>query len=108
MSDDSQQTRRPLKLSLKKDAALTVDWSDGNTSIYPIAYLRRYCPCAACKIRRENPPKSRLNILDGDFSKPLVVASAEPVGNYAIRIHWSDNHASGIYSYTYLGEIAPR
>jgi DUF971 family protein len=98
----------PLKLSLKKDTALTIEWSNGQTSVYPIAYLRKYCPCAACKIERANPPKSRLNVLKGDFSKPLSVASAESVGNYAIRLHWSDNHASGIYSYTYLGEIAPQ
>ena len=57
--------------------------------------------------RTVNPPKSRLHVLKGDFSKPLSVVSAEPVGNYAIRLHWSDNHASGIYSYTYLSEISP-
>lgn len=98
---------RPLKLSLVKDAALTVDWAGGKTSVYPIAYLRRHCPCAACRLERDGPPKPRLNVLKGDFSRPLAVVSAEAVGNYAIRLHWSDKHASGIYSYTYLAEIAP-
>jgi len=98
----------PLKLSLQKDRQLTIDWSDGRQSVYPIAYLRRFCPCAACRVERDNPPKSRLHVLKGDFSKPLSVVSAEPVGNYAIRLHWSDNHASGIYSYAYLSEISPQ
>ncbi|MGN6725766.1 MAG: gamma-butyrobetaine hydroxylase-like domain-containing protein [Tepidisphaeraceae bacterium] len=29
------------------------------------------------------------------------------MGNYAIRLNWSDKHASGIYSFTYLREISP-
>jgi len=29
------------------------------------------------------------------------------VGNYAIRIDWSDDHGSGIYSFQYLREICP-
>ena len=32
---------------------------------------------------------------------------AEMVGNYAIRIDWSDGHASGIYSFQYLRDISP-
>ena len=108
MADTASTSPRPVKLSLEKDRQLTIEWTGGKTSVYPIAYLRKFCPCAACRIARDNPPKSRLNVLKGDFSKPLSVVSAEAVGNYAIRLHWSDNHASGIYSYTYLAEIAPQ
>ena len=97
----------PTRLQLEKDRQLTITWSDGNVSVYPLALLRKKCPCAACKVERENPPKSRLNILKGDFSGPLRVVSAEQVGNYAIRLAWSDKHASGIYSFAYLHEIAP-
>jgi DUF971 family protein len=30
------------------------------------------------------------------------------VGNYALRIDWSDTHGSGIYSFQYLREICPK
>jgi DUF971 family protein len=29
----------------------------------------------------------------------------EPVGNYALRIVWSDGHAAGIYSFDHLRRI---
>ncbi|HXS97388.1 MAG TPA: gamma-butyrobetaine hydroxylase-like domain-containing protein [Candidatus Limnocylindrales bacterium] len=32
--------------------------------------------------------------------------SVEPVGNYAIRINWSDGHNSGIYSSEHFREDA--
>jgi DUF971 family protein len=31
----------------------------------------------------------------------------EPVGNYALRINWSDGHNAGIYSYAHLRQICP-
>jgi len=100
-------TVTPSRLVLDKDRQLQVTWSDGKVSTYTLAMLRKNCPCAACKVQRENPPKTRLNILPGDHSGPLRVVSAEQVGNYAIRLNWSDKHASGIYSFTYLREISP-
>jgi len=30
----------------------------------------------------------------------------EPVGNYAVRIHFDDMHNSGIYSWRYFRELA--
>jgi len=38
---------------------------------------------------------------------PPSVLKAELVGNYALRIDWSDDHGSGIYSFEYLREISP-
>jgi DUF971 family protein len=99
----------PQKLQLKKDADLRVTWGDGAESVYPIAYLRARCPCASCKQLRESQSKSRLTVLPSSFatSGPIVAVRAEMVGNYALRIDWSDNHGSGIYSFAYLREIAP-
>jgi len=39
---------------------------------------------------------------------PLVAVDAEMVGNYAIRIRFSDGHDTGICSWGYLREIDPR
>jgi DUF971 family protein len=95
-------------MSLKKDSALTLTWPDGRVDVYPLNYLRAKCPCASCKQLRESQVKSRLTVLPAGFtSGPVHVKHAEMVGNYAIRIDWSDNHGSGIYSFSYLQEITP-
>jgi DUF971 family protein len=99
----------PLRLNLKKDEKLEIDWQDGHHSMYPISYLRTMCPCALCRTVREEKKakKTLLPILPGNFSEPLKALSAELVGNYAIQIDWSDKHGSGIYSFQYLREICP-
>jgi DUF971 family protein len=98
----------PIRLNLKKDEKLEIDWQDGRHSVYQIAYLRAMCPCAQCKAMREEQKKSKslLRVLPGNHSRPLTADSAEMVGNYAIRIDWSDQHGSGIYSFQYLREIS--
>ena len=97
----------PTKLNLKRDEMLSITWSDGRVSVYPISYLRSLCPCAACRIVREETSKKKnlLNILPGNYADPLSAVKAELVGNYALKIDWSDDHTSGIYSFEYLLEI---
>jgi DUF971 family protein len=110
----------PAKLDLKRDEKLEILWKDGRRSVYLLSYLRSMCPCAVCKMIRENRDphellapmpeagkKVSLSILPGNYSQPLSVLKAELVGNYAIKIDWSDEHATGIYSFEYLREIAP-
>jgi DUF971 family protein len=99
----------PTRLNLKKDEKLEIDWQDGHRSVYKISYLRSMCPCAQCKALKEEQRqrKSLLRILPGNYSKPLAATNAELVGNYALRIDWSDQHGSGIYSFEYLREISP-
>jgi DUF971 family protein len=103
----------PIRLNLVKDRQLEIDWQDGKRSVYAIAYLRSLCPCAQCKIVREGEKdtagkkKSLLTILPGNYSRPLTAVGAELVGNYALRIDWSDDHGSGIYSFRYLRDISP-
>src|SRR6185295_1995777 len=86
----------PKALDLKKDERLVVEWMDGGRSVYPISYLRTMCPCAMCRQVRDEraAKKSLLNILPGNFAEPLTAVGAELVGNYAIRIDWSDKHGS--------------
>ena len=109
----------PTRLNLKKDEKLEIEWRDGRRSTYSITYLRSMCPCAVCKgvrggyeghppaIGTATPKKTSLTILPGNYSTPLSALKAELVGNYALRIDWSDNHGSGIYSFEYLREISP-
>lgn len=99
---------RPKHLDLKKEKGLTVQWQDGTSSFYPIAYLRKLSPSADAKLLREEMAKNPLTVLPASTSdKPLTATGAELVGNYAIRILFSDGHDTGIYSWDYLREIDP-
>lgn len=100
----------PRHLDLKKDRGLTVEWEDGATSFYSITYLRRMSPSADMKMLRDEISKNPLTIVNprGEATGAAVVASgAEMIGNYAIRIEFSDGHGTGIFSWSYLREIDP-
>ncbi len=106
----------PTRLHLKRDQGLEVEWADGRKGYYTLQFLRSMCPCAQCRGVRDGEraaggaePKKKplLTILPGNYAKPLSVVGAEKVGNYALRIDWSDDHGSGIYSFQYLREICP-
>lgn len=100
---------RPQHLDLKRDHGLTVHWSDGKQSFYPIAYLRRMSPSAESKKLREELASNPLTVLPASAgaSGPLTAIDAEMVGNYAMKIRFSDGHETGIFSWTYLREIDP-
>ena len=101
----------PAKLDLKLDRGLTVEWADGTTSYYSIAYLRKMSPSAEMRQLREEQAKNPLTVLPASAAKAsagaLTALGAEMVGNYAIRIRFSDGHDTGIYSWEYLREIDP-
>ena len=48
-----------------------------------------------------NGPKPPAPIISDD----LNVTQADPVGRYAVRIHFSDGHSSGLYTWAYLREL---
>lgn len=101
---------QPTNLDLKQDQGLTITWDDGTTSFYPVAYLRRMSPSAEARDLRDKLAKNPLTVLpagSGGGAGTLRAIGAELVGNYAIRIRFSDGHHTGIYSWTYLREIDP-
>jgi len=98
----------PAHLDLRKDQGLEVVWSDGRRSFYPIGWLRRMSPSADARELRKQIAKNPLTVLPASVSGgPLVATGAELVGNYAIRITFSDGHATGLYSWEYLRKIDP-
>lgn len=103
----------PQKLQLKRNDSLRIEWSDGVLTVYPLAFLRTRCPCATCRSMRDVPigqpargKSLSLTVLPGGGGSGTEARAAELVGNYALRIEWSDGHDSGIYSFDYLREIA--
>lgn len=97
----------PTRIDLKKTEKLTVEFADGKVAEFSLSRLRTNCPCASCRASRDaqaSKPR-RLNVL-GTFDGEVTVVTAELVGNYALRLEWSDEHNSGIYSFEYLRELA--
>ncbi|MBC8340116.1 MAG: DUF971 domain-containing protein [Proteobacteria bacterium] len=100
----------PEHLDLDKERGLTVRWADGKESFYPIGYLRRMSPSAEMRELRDEQERNPLTVMPDNIAQhegPLVATSAELVGNYAIRIDFSDGHRTGIYSWEYLRGIDP-
>jgi len=109
-SDASNLNRdRPVHLDLKKDQGLTVKWGDGAVSFFPIRYLRAMSPSADARELRDQMASNPLAVIPPDVAqaldKPVTATDAQMVGNYALRIRFSDGHDTGLYSWTYLREI---
>ena len=99
---------RPVHLDLKRDRGLTIQWDDGSTSYYSILLLRRMSPSADARKVREELAKNPLTVLPSSLNNgPLIAEGADLVGNYAVRIKFSDGHDTGIYSWDYLRELDP-
>ncbi len=101
---------KPLHLDLKKDRGLTIAWDDGTASFYSIAYLRKMSPSADNRTLKEQLKKNPLTVLPANVAMqtgPITAIDAEFVGNYALRIRFSDGHDTGLYSWRYLREIDP-
>jgi DUF971 family protein len=102
-------SRDPEHIAISKSSGVTIDWKDGHKSSYSLELLRDKCPCATCAGTHGTPPRQPAP--DGSpfqmFRPALRMLSAEPVGRYAIRIHWNDGHSAGIYSHNYLRELCP-
>ncbi|HLY16330.1 MAG TPA: DUF971 domain-containing protein [Bryobacteraceae bacterium] len=102
----------PEHIAISKSKGIKIDWKDGHSSDYGLTYLRDKCPCAACTGAHGTPPRQPETPQTGSspfqmYKPTLKMLSVEPVGSYAIRIHWSDGHSTGIYSWDHLRHICP-
>lgn len=92
----------PVELRAPRGARLMeIDWSDGTSTAYRHAILRGFCPCAHCQ-GHHGP----IVWVEGAESANLELTTLEEVGNYAVQLGWGDGHATGIYSFRYLRQLA--
>ncbi|MSR27962.1 MAG: DUF971 domain-containing protein [Phycisphaerales bacterium] len=102
------ESLRPATIELHRQDGLTVVWSDGVRSSYSVAHLRRMSPSAEARALREALASNPLTVLPaGTNMGALEALDAELIGNYAVRIRFSDGHATGLYSWQYLRDIDP-
>ncbi|MDA1008195.1 MAG: DUF971 domain-containing protein [Planctomycetota bacterium] len=101
------RTPPPQSIHLDRKSSLTLHWADGVTSVIPIALLRRLSPSAEARTIREQLAANPLTVLPQSVGGPLEAVDCELVGNYALRIQFSDGHRTGLYTWDYLREITP-
>ena len=86
----------PNNITLSKNKKLlTVSFKEDEYAITS-EFLRVYSPSA--EVRGHGPGQETLQLNKQDVS----ISSLVPMGNYAIAIHFSDGHSTGIYSWNYL------
>jgi DUF971 family protein len=94
----------PVKVRLKNEKQLFIQWSDGKECVYSLVQLRRKCPCAVCRADMESKGPAYIPLYAGDS---LSLASITPMGNYALQFAWKDGHSTGIYDFEYLRSLCP-
>jgi DUF971 family protein len=98
----------PEHIAISKSKGIKIDWKDGHHSDYGVTFLRDHCPCATCSGAHGTPPRQPEAENPFQMFKPaLKMLGVESIGNYAIRIDWSDGHNAGIYSYEHFRRICP-
>ena len=98
---DALKRRKPETILVASD--LYILWKDGHESHFPFFPLRDACPCANCV--DELTGQKTLN--PATIAREIRIRSCEYVGNYALRIQWSDGHNTGLYSFKLLRRLCP-
>jgi DUF971 family protein len=94
---------QPVEIGRANEHDLRITWQDGHVSVYPARALRLQCPCASCVDEMTGLVRLITNSVPEDVH-PLKI---DVVGRYAITLHWSDGHHTGIYSFPLLRKLCP-
>ncbi len=78
---------------------LDVTFDTGAVAALPAEYLRVESPSA--EVQGHNAADKQL--VAG--KRAVGIGAIEPIGNYAIRLTFSDGHDTGIYSWSYLKRL---
>jgi DUF971 family protein len=105
MSDTTSlfKVTAPTSLVRKAPDVLVITWNDGAVSEFHSRFLRSSCPCAACV----NEWTGEKMLDEARIPKDILPVRLISVGRYAMSIHWSDGHKTGIYAYDYLRKLNP-
>jgi DUF971 family protein len=91
---------RPTDIKLhQKSRVLEVSFEDGSHFKLPCEFLRVYSPSA--EVRGHGPGQEVLQL----GKENVNITAIEPVGNYAICLHFDDGHSTGIYSWDWLHHL---
>lgn len=100
---------RPKDIAIDRAAGtFKITWVDNHSSEFNLRWVRANCPCATCREARRTDALNTdvLKLMSGPLPSTQV-AHAELVGNYAVRLEWTDGHATGIYAFSNLRASCP-
>jgi len=98
-----RNTPRPTEIKLhQKSRILEIAFDDGSRYSLPCEYLRVFSPSA--EVRGHGPGQEVLQVGKRD----VEIKEIEPVGNYAVKLGFSDGHDTGLYSWEYLHELGEK
>jgi DUF971 family protein len=103
MSGLSPQTPRPIDIRLhQKSRQLEITFDDQAHFVMSCEFLRVHSPSA--EVRGHGPGQEVLQTGKEDVN----IVGIEPVGQYAVRLIFSDGHDTGLYSWDYLYDLGMR
>ena len=79
---------------------LDLIYSDGSSSTLSAEFLRVHSPSA--EVRGHGQPKLVTNKRD------VAIKQIVAVGHYAVKLVFDDGHDTGLYSFTYLQQLADK
>ena len=92
---------RPTDIRLHQTSRmLEISFDDGKSARLSCEFLRVYSPSA--EVRGHGVGQEVLQTGKEDIN----ISAIEPVGNYAVRLVFTDGHNTGLYSWDYLYELA--
>lgn len=90
----------PVEIRLSNDKkTLTVRFDDGTDFALSAEYLRVLSPSA------EVQGHSRDQRVTVPGKREVAITAIDPVGNYAVRLTFSDGHNTGIFSWSYFRRL---
>jgi DUF971 family protein len=96
----TKTTPIPTEINLhQKSRLLELTFDDGEHFELSYEYLRVFSPSA--EVRGHGAGQETLQVGKADVN----IDKVEPVGNYAIVLHFDDGHNTGIYSWEWLYHI---
>ena len=99
-ADKMSDNAWPKELRVSKDKrSLTISFDDGEAFTLSAEYLRVTSPSA--EVQGHSPAQRKT--VPG--KRNVEIMKMEPVGNYAMRITFTDLHDTGIFSWVYLREL---
>jgi len=91
---------KPTEIQLhQKSRILEIVFDDGARFQLSCEYLRVYSPSA--EVSGHGPGQEVLQLGKEDVN----ITAIEPVGNYAVKLVFDDNHDTGLYTWEHLYEL---
>jgi len=94
---DKSMSAWPTEVRLRKDkTTLIVAFENGEMFDFPAEFLRVHSPSAEVQGHSADERKTVAG------KRNVTIREVHPVGNYAVRLVFDDQHSTGIFSWDYF------